>query len=325
MKRSRGGIERVALRFCDEPAMNEDDWIARIEARLPVRSKPSPRTGGLVLGIGDDAAIYRPAVGEDLVFTTDMMHEGRHFLRGYPPEAVGWKALCRGVSDIAAMGARPRFALLSLALGEWVKPAWVDAFYDGFLALAQQQSMPLAGGDLGRAAHTSVDVVVCGSVPAGKALRRDTGKPGDRLFVSGELGGGVLGLRSPRKAAARNRHLRPEPRVALGLALRRRGIASAAMDLSDGLSSDLRRLARASGLAARLHRPLPVFAGATEADALHGGDDYELLFAASPAIRVPRTLAGLRLTEVGKFVEGEPGAVSLDGEALPAKGWDHFA
>lgn len=308
-----------------QTVMNEDAWIDRIVARLPAYARPRSGSGGLVLGIGDDAAIYRPAPGEDLVFTTDMMHEERHFLRGYPPDSVGWKALCRSLSDIAAMGAQPRFALLSLAVAPWVKTAWIDAFYDGFLALAAKYGVPLAGGDLGRAAQTSMDVMVCGSLPAGAALRRDTARTGDRLYVSGALGGGILGLRSPRNRAARERHLRPEPRVALGLALRRRGIASAAMDLSDGLSTDLSRLARASGLSAQLWRPLPGFPGASEADALHGGDDYELLFTASPSVRVPSRLAGTPVHPVGELVEGAPGHLFFEGEPLRPAGWDHFA
>lgn len=310
--------------------MNEDAWIRRIEARLPAYGRAACRKSGLALGIGDDAAVYRPAPGEDLVFTTDMMHEERHFRRGYPADAVGWKALGRSLSDIAAMGAQPRFALLSLAVAPWVKPAWIDGFYDGFLALAAQYKVALAGGDLGRAAHTTMDVMVCGSLLAGSALRRDTAKAGDRLYVSGTLGGAVLGLRSERSRsehsrAARERHLRPEPRIALGMALRRRGIASAAMDLSDGLSTDLARLARASGLAAQLRRPLPIFPGAGEADALHGGDDYELLFAVPPSVRVPSRIAGQRLYRVGELIEGAPGKLTFEGEPLVPAGWDHFA
>jgi thiamine-monophosphate kinase len=305
--------------------MNEDDLISRIQLRLPNFAKGGARTSGLVLGIGDDAAIYRPAVGEDLVFTTDMMHEDRHFLRRYPADAVGWKALCRGLSDIAAMGARPRFALLSLAVASWVKAPWIDAFFDGFLAMATAHRLPLAGGDLARASHTAIDVVVCGSVAAGNALRRDTARAGDSIYVSGELGGGALGLRSPRSKLARARHLRPEPRVALGLALQRRRMASAAMDLSDGLSTDLVRLCRASAVSAYLRRPLPAFPGAGEADVLHGGDDYELLFTVSPGKRIPPKLAGLTLHRVGEIAAGEPGRVLLDGEPVAASGWDHFA
>jgi thiamine-monophosphate kinase len=304
--------------------MREDELIARVQARLPQASQGRRGESALVLGIGDDAAIYRPRPEEDLVFTTDMMHEDRHFLRRYRAADVGWKALCRGLSDIAAMGARPRFALLSLAVGPWVKPTWMDGFYDGFLALAAEHKVVLAGGDLGRAAHTAIDVVVCGSVPRGRALRRDGARPGDSIYVSGALGGGLLGLRSPRRKEARARHLSPEPRVALGLWLQRKAIATAAMDLSDGLSSDLARLCRASGVSARLTGALPVFAGATEADALHGGDDYELLFTTPPSARVPKVVAGLPLTCIGEVRAGNAGRVFLGDEELAPAGWDHF-
>lgn len=298
--------------------MTEDTILAALRKRLPASS------GHLLLGIGDDAAIYRPKAGHDLVFTTDMMHEERHFLRGYPAEAVGWKALARGLSDIAAMGAKPEFALLSLALGPWVRARWVDAFYNGFLELAVQYKLPLAGGDLARAAHTSMDVVVAGSVPEGAAFRRDGARPGDTVYVSGQLGGGSLGLRRPRHQAARSRHLRPQPRIALGLALRKRNIPSAMMDLSDGLSTDLHRLLAASGVAAILDAPLPVFPGATEDDALHGGDDYELLFTVRPGVRVPGTLAGQPLTPICKVVAGQAGACHRHGALLQPLGWDHF-
>lgn len=296
--------------------MTEDSILAALRKRLHSSNR------ALVLGPGDDAAVYRPRPGLDLVFTTDMMHEGRHFLRSYPPDAIGWKALARGLSDIAAMGARPEFALLSLALGSWADAAWVEGFYDGFLALAAKHRVPLAGGDLARAEQTSLDVVVCGSVPKGMAVRRGGAHHGDLLYVSGQLGGGLLGLRAPENEAARERHLRPEPRVALGLALRKRAIPTAMMDLSDGLSTDLSRLLLASGAAAELDRELLLFPGASETDALHGGDDYELLFAARRP--VPRSLGGVPLRRIGRVVPGEPGAISRNGERIQAQGWDHF-
>lgn len=300
--------------------MTEDSILASLRKRIPALPTASP----VRIGIGDDAALYRPRPGRDLVFTTDMMHEGRHFLQSYPADAVGWKALARSLSDIAAMGAQPEFALLSLALGPWVKPRWVERFYDGFLDLSAQHHTPLVGGDLARATHTSLDVMVCGSLPKRSALRRDGARPGDRLFVSGQLGGGVLGLRSPRYRAARQRHLRPEPRVALGIALRKRGIPSAMMDLSDGLSTDLARLLSASSVSAVLDCPLPLFPRATEEDALHGGDDYELLFAAAPSVRVPRALLGVPLTPIGVVQAGKPGHLSRNHQTIVPRGWDHF-
>ncbi len=298
--------------------MTEDSILSALRKRLPAAGR------NLVLGIGDDAAIYRPRPSRDLVFTTDMMHEERHFLRNYPADAVGWKALARGLSDIAAMGAKPEFALLSLALGPWVRSRWVDHFYDGFLELAAQHRLALAGGDLSRAAHTSMDVVVAGSVPRGAAFRRDGARAGDAIYVSGQLGAGIMGLHHPRNRAARARHLRPEPRIALGLALRRRAIPGAMMDLSDGLSTDLHRLLVASHAAAHLDGELPLFPGATEHDALHGGDDYELLFTARPSVKVPSALAGERITKVGTVVHGQPGVIHLHGEMVEPQGWDHF-
>ncbi|MCU0229706.1 MAG: thiamine-phosphate kinase [Bryobacterales bacterium] len=298
--------------------MTEDAFLAGLRKRL------APAHRRLVLGIGDDAAVFRPQPGRDLVFTTDMMHEDRHFLRGYPADAVGWKALARGLSDIAAMGARPEFTLLSLALGAWAKEKWVHRFYDGFLALAAAHGLPLAGGDLARAAHTSLDVVVAGSLPRGAAFRRDGARPGHRIYVSGLLGGGSLGLRQPRNRSARLRHLRPDPRVALGLALRKRALPTAMLDLSDGLSTDLRRLLLASGVTAHLDGEIPRFPGATEDDALHGGDDYELLFTVRADARVPASLAGLPLTWIGTIHAGNAGLCLRHGHPLPPRGWDHF-
>ncbi len=298
--------------------MTEDSILAGLRKRLP------PDGGRVVLGIGDDAAVYRPQPGRDLVFTTDMMHEDRHFLRPYPADAVGWKALARGLSDIAAMAARPEFVLLSLAVGPWVRSRWVDSFFSGFLDLASHYKLPLAGGDLARAAHTSLDVVVAGSVPRGVAYRRDGAHPGDRIYVSGQLGGGLVGLRNPRNRMARARHLRPEPRIALALALRKRAIPTSMMDLSDGLSTDLHRLLVASGVAAQLDGDLPLFAGATEADALHGGDDYELLFTVCPGARVPVTLSGLPLTCIGSITNGPSGQCIRHGKRIQPLGWDHF-
>lgn len=296
--------------------MTEDSLLETIRRRLP------PAVRSLILGPGDDAAIYRPQPNCDLVFTTDMMHEDRHFLRSYDPYSVGWKALARGLSDIAAMGAKPEFALLSLALGEWMDQQWVQGFYDGFLALASKYELPLAGGDLARASQGSLDVVVCGSVPRGEALLRGGARPGDWLYVSGALGGGAVGLRDPENVAARKQHLRPEPRVALGIALREQGIATAMMDISDGLSTDLRRMLVESGVAAEIDGDLPLFTGASEWDALHGGDDYELLFTANG--QVPRMLSDIPLHTIGRVVAGAPGRLVRNGKLLQPQGWDHF-
>lgn len=288
-----------------------------------------PRGRGLVLGIGDDCAIYRPrGAPEDLLFTTDLLVEDVHFQHHtHPPEALGYKALARGLSDIAAMGGVPRFCLLSLAAGARADRRWIGRFYDGLLRLARTSGAPLVGGDLARAAKTACDIVVCGAVPRGRALRRDGARVGDAIYVSGRLGGSALGLErlavSRRAGIAGARHLRPEPRLRLGVFLRDRIGASAAMDLSDGLSLDLRRLALASGLEAAIQAP-PRFPGASLEQALHGGEDYELLFTVRPRVTVPPQFEGVPLTRIGVMRRGKAGAVYLSGVALPARGYDHF-
>jgi len=290
--------------------MNELELVRRIQAR-------APRPGaGLVLGIGDDCAVFRPAgAREDLLFTTDLLVEEVHFLReAHPPEAVGWRALARGLSDIAAMGGKPLFCLVSLALAPWADRRWLDGFYRGFLKLARRAGVSLAGGDLGRAARVMCDVVVCGEAPRGKWLRRDGARPGDGIYVSGPLGASALGLRT-RRGAAWKRHLKPEPRLEVGRLLRTRWRATAAMDLSDGLSLDLHRLCLASGVAAELDH-VPVVRGATLDEALHGGEDYELLFTLPRATRA--------FSRLGTIVAGRPGAVRLAGRPVPPLGWDHF-
>jgi thiamine-monophosphate kinase len=351
-----GGVER-------ESELGRIDRIRRLAG--------APRGSGVVLGIGDDCAIFRPrGATEDLVFTTDLLVEDVHFRREtHRPEDVGWKALARGLSDIAAMGAAPRFCLVSLALAPWANSDradsdrtdssrpdsdWVDGFYRGLLRLARREKTVLAGGDLGRAAKVMCDIVVCGSVPRGRSLRRDGARAGDGIYVSGALGGSALGLSQldsnplasnplasnpldSTKAAgkARRRHLIPEPRLALGRFLREQLHATAAMDLSDGLSLDLHRLCLESRLSAAIHAP-PVFPGASLEQALHGGEDYELLFTARARSKVPGSFEGLPLTRIGTMRKGRPGAVFLEGARflegatfpegapLPRLGYDHF-
>ena len=297
----------------------ETAWIERIRRRAVL-----PPKSGVFLGIGDDCAIFRArGAAEDLLFTTDMLIEDVHFRRAtHSAGDVGWKALARGLSDIAAMGGQPRFCLLSLAVPAWADGRWIDAFYRGFLRLAASAGAPLAGGDLARAEKAMCDIVVCGAAPRNRALRRDSARAGDAIYVSGALGGSALGLAAGRGRAWR-RHLRPQPRLALGQYLRSRLGATSAMDLSDGLSLDLRRLSLASGLSAEIGPP-PVYPGATLEQALHGGEDYELLFTLPPRKRAPAHFEGLPITRIGVMRAGRPGEVRFDGELLPPRGYDHF-
>jgi len=299
--------------------VNEPEWIEKLRRRIAL-----PPSAGVVLGIGDDCAIVRPRGGrEDWLYTTDMLLEGVHFLREtHTPADIGWKALARGLSDIAAMGGTPRFCLLSLAVTRDIDERWLDQFYKGLLTLAGQSGTALLGGDLARTDRVMCDIVVAGTVPRDKALRRDGARPGDGIYVSGTLGGSALGLATSR-GKAWTRHKRPEPRLALGRYLRTRLHASAAMDLSDGLSLDLHRLCAASALLADIAPP-PIFRGATLEQALHGGEDYELLFTVPPRTRVPAAFEGLPLTHIGFMLAGTPGVVLLDGAPLEALGYDHL-
>lgn len=322
------------------------------------RAGQSANYGAIKLGIGDDCALISTRAGEELAVTTDLSIAGRHFrLDWHPPEAVGHRALARGLSDLAAMGARPVAAFLSLGLprelvhGAGKRGRWIDRFYDGFFALAESYKTPLAGGDLAESPVAVADIVLIGAVARGRALLRSGARAGDLLYVTGALGGAVAGLAGLAKLAEASRtkrksgllipkgleaeltaHLYPQPRIAPGLWLARRGVATAALDISDGLSTDLKHLCEESGVCAEVDADsLPVHAGATLEQALHGGEDYELLFAARPDARVPRAIAGVAVTRIGRVLRrraGRPmvGLVTARGmEPLEARGWEHFA
>lgn len=297
--------------------------LSEREILRPLRRRALPGRSGITLGIGDDCAIYRPRPREELVFTTDFLIEDVHFrFATHTPEQVGHNALARGLSDIAAMGATPRFCLLSLALPPHAGSRWVKAFYRGFLKLADSTATILAGGDLAHSEKLHCDIVVCGAVPTGTALRRSGAQPGDHIYVSGVLGGSALGL-ATQKGAAWERHLRITPRLGLGVFLRTRLKATACMDLSDGLSLDLERLCQESGVSAAITEP-PRFPRATLAQALSGGEDYELLFTVEPRRKVPQVWSGISLTRIGLIEAGPPGLVLLHGSKLQAGGYDHF-
>lgn len=296
--------------------------------------------------------MLRPTAGEELAVTTDLSITGRHFLLDlHPPEVIGHRALARGLSDLAAMGARPVAAFLSLGLPSELarasgrRQAWVHRFYDGLLTLAAQYKTPLAGGDLAQSPVAVADIVLIGAVPAGKALLRSGAREGDSLYVTGTLGGAAAGLEGlqrwgqtrvsrtiPKKLAAQlSAHLRPQPRVAQSLWLRRKNLAAAAIDLSDGLSTDLAHLCEESGVAAEVDAALlPKHPAANLAQALHGGEDYELLFTVPARARVPRILAGVPITRIGRIRRPRPGMPQMTlltakgAEPLVPAGWQHF-
>lgn len=275
------------------------------------------RSRNLLLGIGDDCAILRPKPGEDLLFTTDLFVEDVHFKHSTHTAAdCGHTALARGLSDIAAMGGEPRFCLLSLAVGKGRDSRWVERFFAGLLDTARRVKCQLGGGDLGHADKTVADIIVCGAVPRGKALRRDGARAGDAICVTGALGAASFGL-------AHGHPLLPNPRLKEGVALRKLG-ATSAMDLSDGLSLDLHRLAKASKVAAMLDGDLPVCEGASLEQALHGGEDYELLFTLPAGRKIPRSVAGTPVTRIGTMVNGKAGQVRVPGGVLQPLGYDHF-
>lgn len=320
---------------------SEFDLIARYFTR------PAPQAR---LGVGDDAALLAVTPGMELAVSTDMLVAGRHFFPDADPYLLGHKALAVNLSDLAAMGAEPRWATLALALPA-ADPAWLERFSAGFFDLAARFRVDLVGGDTTRG-PLNLSVTVLGEVAPGQALRRDGAKPGDDIWVSGELGGAALGLgqllgelsadlalEADALSACLARLHAPEPRVALGRALA--GLAHAAIDLSDGLLADLGHILERSGLGARVElAALPVHAALrprlshplARRCLLVGGDDYELCFTTAPdqaeAVRAAGRQAGVAVTRIGR-IEPEPGLRLLDADGAPLemreRGYDHFA
>jgi thiamine-monophosphate kinase len=328
------------------------------------------------IGIGDDCAVLTPRTGEEIVITTDFSIEGRHFRHDWhEPEAIGHKCLARGLSDIAAMGARPLAAFVSLAVpreltiastrkrvpqASRLRPGlsgksnlWINRFYDGLLALAAREGVTLAGGDFSESPTLAVaDIIVVGIAPKGRALLRSTAQAGDTVYVTGTLGGAAAELARLEAAnikngapssmqqgavvsileQARHPHFYPQPRIAAGHALLRRRLATACIDISDGLSVDLLHLCEESNLSAEIDMAvIPIGAAATLEQALHGGDDYELLFTANPRTRLPKQLGGVAIQPIGRMIARQKGKtrmvlVNEHGQrtALVVKGWQHF-
>ncbi len=325
--------------------------IERIRRALP--SRDPARRGSLRLGIGDDAAVFRFSGASEWILTCDMFLENVHFLaNAHPPHAVGYKALARATSDLAAMGARPRYFLLSLALPSHRTGPWLDGLLRGMSRAARRFGLVLAGGDTAQHSSVAMSITVVGETAVGRAITRAGARPGDQIYVSGRLGAAQLGLELILRGMYRERRWRallrpqfyPPLRLKLGAWLARpragapRGIASAMMDLSDGLSTDLARLCAASDVGARIQAgcvpcvQIPRgLAGHDFSDvelALHGGEDYELLFTARPRFRrlIPRSFNGAKLTCIGEITRAK--SVLLTGAwgaaPLQPKGWEHF-
>ena len=260
------------------------------------------RTMKGVSGIGDDCAVFRPRTGEDLLLKTDQVIEGVHFRKTIRPDAIGERALARPLSDIAAAGGIPRCCLVALAVPRSKSERWILSFFRGLLSLGTKTGTALVGGDLAHDSKVHCSVMVVGAVRRGKALTRAGARPGDLLYVSGPLG--------------RPWEQKIVPRLALGRKLA--GKATACIDLSDGLSLDLHRLCKESRVAAQVDC-VPVVRGASLQRALHGGEDYELLFTLDPRVRPP---AGV--SRIGRIVRGRAGTVSFEGKILAPRGYDHF-
>lgn len=317
---------------------SEFDLIARHFVR------PTPSA---VLGSGDDCALLAPAPGMHLAITTDMLVVGTHFFADTDPYQLGWKTLAVNVSDLAAMGAMPRWALLAASLPEASDP-WLATFSEGFFACARSFGVELIGGDTTRGT-LDLCVTALGEVPVGEALRRDAARLDDDLWVSGRPGLAALGLAHLQGRAELPEALRavciaalqqPMPRVALGLALREQRLASAAIDVSDGLLADLGHILQGSRLAAEVHAadlpclPEGVDPALARQCQLAGGDDYELLFCAnrSQRLALARLSAELDLPlwRIGRLLSGTTGAITLldeNGVPMPidCKGYDHFS
>jgi len=295
------------------------------------------RGGGSGRGIGDDCAVLPLPRGHEALVTTDFSLEGVHFRREWhPPDAVGHRCLARGLSDIAAMGGVPQAVFLSLALPADLPQRWVDGFIAGLLKLARRSSVRLAGGDTAQSPDgVLADIVVLGSVPAGQAILRSGARAGDLIYVTGTLGAAVADLNRLRDGEkldpkSHRKHFYPEPRLAVGQFLSKNKLASAMIDISDGLSTDLGHICEESRTGAVVGAgSLPAAVAGKDGLtlALHGGDEYELLFTSRPNRRIPARIAGVAVTRIGEIVRGRQ--MRLIGpkgkrEVLKPGGWEHF-
>src|SRR6185503_15620295 len=349
--------------------MNEFDFINKLRRRVEDNAASSfiPKPSALVRGIGDDAAVFKAMAGNDVVVSTDLLVEDVDFRRDTTrPDLLGHKALAVSLSDVAAMGARPRWALLSIGVPETVwNSEFLDSFYSGFFELAARYGVTLVGGDVSRTPDRIViDSILIGETPKAGAVFRSGAAPGDQIFVTGYLGdaaaglrlierGARLPLRTDQPAQANSeadehhrleylllRQLQPEPRVGWGLLLGEQQLASAMIDLSDGLSSDLNHLCAESKVGALIDAAgIPIDPLVTELSgrraldplmlALHGGEDFELLFTVKPEMvnRLPTRVDGASLTHIGEIKEAAHGVLISEGPRtwnLEPGGWEHF-
>ena len=322
---------------------SERHLIERAAQKLRARSG-----AGLRVGIGDDAAVMHPRGRTEWVLTTDAFLENVHFLlRAHSAEDVGYKALARATSDLAAMGARPLYFLLSLALPLSCTAKWFDRFLEGMSLAARTFGLVLAGGDTTRSPLAAMNLTVIGEVTPGRAVLRSGARPGNLVCVSGTLGEAELGLRLLQRGLQKRKkwkrllqkHLHPEPRLALGEWLAKSGRATAMIDTSDGLSTDLAHICEASGVGAKVwadHIPKVAVPGHLQKLgldplrlALDGGEDYELLFTVPKRLaqHLPRAVHGVPITIIGEITREKQNLLIDDSgrtKDLPAQGWDPF-
>lgn len=314
--------------------LKERSLIRQIRRMAAASSNSAVKTG-----IGDDCAVLRLKPGFELLVTTDLCIEDVHFRRAWhPAAAVGHRCLARGLSDIAAMGGEPLACFLSLGLPEDMPQAWINGFLRGLLALAKRYNVQLAGGDVSSAKQITADIIVTGQVPSGKAILRSGARPGDGIYVTGALGGSAATLKQlfagtavkPKKSSP---HFYPTPRVEVGSFLRKNHLISAMIDISDGLSVDLAHICDESGVAAVLiSNKVPVAKIADLKLALHGGEDYELLFTAPKPAKIPLSIAGVPIIQIGEVRNRQDYSSAMhiledNGKVtpLPQRGWEHFA
>ncbi|HEX8173663.1 MAG TPA: thiamine-phosphate kinase [Pyrinomonadaceae bacterium] len=359
-EKKRDGIDTRP--FSRHSTRSEFDFINSIRQkasgrRTGLNSSPFARRSSLIYGIGDDAAVFEQRAGFDSVVTADLLVEDVDFrLTTTTPRLLGHKALAVSLSDIAAMGARPRFALLSVGVPREVwRSSFLDRFYEGFFALADRYAVRLIGGDVSRTPErVLIDSIVIGEAARGSVVSRSGARPGDHIFVTGSLGGSSVGLQllehevsgridsRPRLSIERaiRRHRRPEPRLAWGAVLGEEGLATAMIDLSDGLSSDLSHLCRESRVGASLDASrIPIdplveqLAGELRLNpleaALNGGEDFELLFTIHPRDlpRLPASIGGVTATYIGDVTGARDRLLLRRGRSfrrLNARGFMHF-